>query len=124
MLDNNLKDQLKTYLANLKRPVELVLATDDSEKSQQLLALARDIEELSDLVSYRLTTEPQRVPSMQVSSPDTGTSMAFAGLPMGHEFTSLVLALLHSGGHPIKQEQSILEQIKALPGPLHFETYV
>ena len=124
MLDNNLKDQLKTYLANLKRPVELVLATDDSEKSQQLLALARDIEELSDLVSYSQISDAARIPSMQVTSPDTGTSMTFAGLPMGHEFTSLVLALLHSGGHPIKQEQAILDQIKALPGPLHFETYV
>ncbi|GAA0361119.1 alkyl hydroperoxide reductase subunit F [Bowmanella denitrificans] len=124
MLDNNLKSQLKTYLANLKRPVELVLATDDSDKSQQLLALARDIEALSDLVSYSQSADNQRIPSMQVRSPDTGTSIEFAGLPMGHEFTSLVLALLHSGGHPIKQEQAILEQIKSLPGPLHFETYV
>ncbi|GAB3038337.1 alkyl hydroperoxide reductase subunit F [Bowmanella dokdonensis] len=124
MLDNNLKSQLKTYLANLKRPVELVLATDDSEKSQQLLGLARDIEELSDLVSFSQTTDNKRIPSMQVRSPDTGSNIEFAGLPMGHEFTSLVLALLHTGGHPIKQEQAILEQIRNLPGELHFETYV
>jgi NADH-dependent peroxiredoxin subunit F len=47
----------------------------------------------------------------------------FAGLPMGHEFTSLVLALLHVGGHPPKEEASLLDQVKQLEGKFEFETY-
>jgi NADH-dependent peroxiredoxin subunit F len=125
MLDNKVKSDLKTYLANLKRPVELTVAADDSKKSQELLSLATDISELSELVSIKQSNDSGlRIPSMKVSSPDTGSNIIFSGLPMGHEFTSLVLALLHTGGHPVKQEADILEQIKTLPGEYHFETYV
>ncbi|WP_088328900.1 alkyl hydroperoxide reductase subunit F [Lacimicrobium sp. SS2-24] len=125
MLDNKVKSDLKTYLANLKRPVELTVAADQSKKSQELLSLATDISELSELVSVKQSNDSElRIPSMKVSSPDTGSNIIFSGLPMGHEFTSLVLALLHTGGHPIKQEAEILEQIKNLPGEYRFETYV
>ncbi|BCV46449.1 alkyl hydroperoxide reductase subunit F [Shewanella algae] len=122
MLDANLKNQLQTYLQNLKQPVELVVSADESPKSKELLALAQDIASLSSLVSV---TEQSlsRTPAMQVTS-IKGSDIRFAGLPMGHEFTSLVLALLHTGGHPIKLEAELIEQIRSLRGEYHFETFV
>lgn len=124
MLDNNLKSALKGYLQNLKTPVELALAVDQSEKGLELKALVDDIASLSDLIVVTPNQNASRVPSMQVRSQAKGTVMTFAGVPMGHEFTSLVLALLHSGGHTIKEEAAVLEQIAALPGALNFEIYV
>ena len=123
MLDANVKNQLKTYLQNLKHPVELVVSADDSKKSAELTSLAQDIVDSSSLVSS-IAANGQRTPSMTVINPQQNTSITFAGLPMGHEFTSLVLALLHSGGHPIKLEADVIEQIRNLPGEFHFETYV
>jgi len=123
MLDANVKNQLKTYLQNLKHPVELVVSADDSKKSAELTSLAQDIVDSSALVSS-IAVQGQRAPSMTVINPQQNTSITFAGLPMGHEFTSLVLALLHSGGHPIKLEADVIEQIRNLPGEFHFETYV
>ncbi|MDF2177239.1 alkyl hydroperoxide reductase subunit F [Aliiglaciecola sp. CAU 1673] len=125
MLDTKLKNELKAYLANLKRPVELQVNADDGDKSKQLLALANEIAELSELVSVKQqSSADSRTPCMRVTSAETGTAITFAGLPMGHEFTSLVLALLHTGGHPVKQEAAVLEQIRALPGLLDFEIFV
>ncbi|MFT5235722.1 MAG: alkyl hydroperoxide reductase subunit F [Shewanella sp.] len=123
MLDTNLMAQLKTYLQNLKRPVELVVSADTSPKAQELRALAQDIESLSPLVSI-IEAEGKRMPSMKVTNAETQTDITFAGLPMGHEFTSLVLALLHTGGHPLKLDDAVIAQIKALSGKYHFETYV
>lgn len=124
MLDSNLKNTLRSYLQNLKTPVELVLAADQSEKGQELKALALDIASLSELMILTEVSSAARVPSMQVWSQAKGTSITFAGVPMGHEFTSLVLALLHSGGHPIKEEAAVLAQIAQLPGEFNFDIYV
>ncbi|WP_025820525.1 alkyl hydroperoxide reductase subunit F [Shewanella marina] len=123
MLDSNLKTQLQTYLQNLKRPVELIVSSDESAKSKELAELAADIASLSNLVNV-VKGQDARVPSMKVTSSDTQTQMTFAGIPMGHEFTSLVLALLHTGGHPLKLDDAQIEQIIALPGEYHFETYI
>ncbi|KKO45154.1 NADH dehydrogenase [Arsukibacterium ikkense] len=125
MLDTNLKQTLKTYLQNLKTQVELVVSLDDSAKAAEVEQLATEIAELSDLVSLRRDdTAMERKPAMLVRSVAKDTHITFAGVPLGHEFTSLVLALLHSGGHPIKVEADILEQIRQLPGKFAFETYI
>ena len=125
MLDTNLKQTLKTYLQNLKTEVELVVSLDDSAKAVEVETLAKQITELSDLVTLRRDDAAQeRKPAMLVRSVAKGTEITFAGVPLGHEFTSLVLALLHSGGHPIKEEAETIEQIRQLPGNFAFETYV
>ncbi|CAM3694031.1 alkyl hydroperoxide reductase subunit F [Rheinheimera salexigens] len=125
MLDTNLKQALKTYLQNLKTEVELVVSLDDSAKAAEVNDLATQIAELSDLVTLRRDDEAlERKPSMLVRSVAKGTEITFAGVPLGHEFTSLVLALLHSGGHPIKEDAEIIEQISQLPGNFAFETFV
>jgi alkyl hydroperoxide reductase subunit F len=125
MLDTNLKQQLKTYLQNLKSEVELLVSLDDSAKAAEVNELANEIAELSDLVSLRRDDNAlDRKPAMRVRSVAKDTHITFAGVPLGHEFTSLVLALLHSGGHPIKVEADLLEQIRQLPGRFAFETYI
>ncbi|MCC5853920.1 MAG: FAD-dependent oxidoreductase, partial [Alkalimonas sp.] len=125
MLDTNLKQQLSSYLQNLKSQVELVVSLDDSAKAQELNTLASEIASLSDLVSLRRDdAASSRAPAMQVRSVEKGTVITFAGVPMGHEFTSLVLALLHSGGHPIKIDAELIEQIRQLSGRFEFETYI
>ncbi|MFC3070248.1 alkyl hydroperoxide reductase subunit F [Phenylobacterium soli] len=123
MLDANLKGQLKTYLQNLRQPIELVASLDDGPKSAELLALLNDIAEQSDKVSVVRTGDDARKPSFAIVRAGTDVSVRFAGLPLGHEFTSLVLALLHVGGHPPKIEPDVAEQIRALDGDFAFETY-
>lgn len=123
MLDANLKGQLKTYLQNIRQPIELVASLDDSPKSAELMALLNDIAEQSDKVSVTRRDDDTRRPSFAIVRTGTEVSVRFAGLPLGHEFTSLVLALLHVGGHPPKVEPEVVRQIEALEGDFRFETY-
>lgn len=124
MLDANIKEQLKTYMEKLQQPIELVAAYDDSKKSQELMQLLEEIEPISSKISLR-TEESQDVrrPSFAINRIGTDIGVRFAGIPMGHEFTSLVLALLQVGGHPSKASQDVIEQIKELDGEFEFETY-
>ena len=124
MLDDTIKGQLKAYLERLQRPIELVATLDDSAKGQEMRELLNDILACSDKVSLRDDGDFARVPSFAVGLPGEAPRIHFAGLPMGHEFTSLVLALLQTGGHPPKVEPSVIDQIKALPGSFKFETYI
>ncbi|MCE8018794.1 alkyl hydroperoxide reductase subunit F [Halomonas sp. MCCC 1A11036] len=123
MLDDNLKSQLKAYLQKVTQPFEIVASLDDGAKSQELHGLLKDIVALSDKITLRLDGTDVRKPSFALNRPGEETGLVFAGIPMGHEFTSLVLALLQVGGHPPKVSDDTLAQIKALEGEFHFETY-
>jgi alkyl hydroperoxide reductase subunit F len=125
MLDAGMKTQLKAYLENLRMPIELVATVDDGAKSRELVELLNDIVSVSDKVSVRTDGADARTPSFRIVRPGTDIAVTFAGLPMGHEFTSLVLALLQVGGHPPRVEAEVIEQVKALDidGELSFETY-
>ncbi len=124
MLDAKLKDQLKAYLENVKHPIELVAALGDGAKSQELKELLEEIEVLSDKISLRTETDDSvRRPSFAINRIGSDIGVRFAGIPMGHEFTSLVLALLQVGGHPSKASQEVIEQVQALEGEFEFETY-
>ncbi|MFK4794351.1 alkyl hydroperoxide reductase subunit F [Sphingobium sp. ZW T5_29] len=122
MLDANLKGQLKTYMANITQPIELVASLDEGAKSRELEGLLNEITELSDKVTVT-SGDDKRKPSFMIRRVGTDIGVTFAGIPMGHEFTSLVLALLQVGGHPSKAAQDVIEQIKALDGDFSFETY-
>jgi alkyl hydroperoxide reductase subunit F len=128
MLDPKLSGQLKAYLENLTSEVELRLALDEvvqTKKSQEIKNLADEIAQLSPFISViEQTDKTVRSPSMQVVSTKIGSKITFAGVPLGHEFTSLVLALLHSGGHPIKLSDEQVEYIRHLDIDLAFETFV
>lgn len=123
MLDTNLKNQLQAYMERITQPLELAASLDDSDKSRELLELLREIESMSDKVSLRTDGDDTRKPSFSLNRPDGNISLRFAGIPMGHEFTSLVLALLQVGGHPAKVGEETIAQVKALQGDFHFETY-
>ncbi|EMV9314814.1 alkyl hydroperoxide reductase subunit F [Vibrio vulnificus] len=125
MLDQAIKQQLTQYLTNLKQDVRLVVSLDDSKGSQDILALANEIAELSPLITVvRDDAASARKPVMTVTNPEKSTALRFAGLPMGHEFTSLVLALLHSGGHAIKLDAETIEQIAQLDKELNVEVFI
>jgi len=124
MLDTNMTAQLKQYLANLREPIELVATLGDDEKSRQTRELLEEIATLHDMVSASFDGEDERRPSFIIRrASDAAKWVRFAGLPMGHEFTSLVLALLWAGGHPPKVEAEVLEQIAAIEGDFAFEMY-
>jgi alkyl hydroperoxide reductase subunit F len=125
MLDSNLKTQLKGYLERISEPVEIVASVDDGEKSREMLELLNDIESVSDLIKIDVRRDDAQVkPSFALRRPGTEPRVRFAGLPMGHEFTSLVLALLQTGGYPPKADPAVLETIRSLDDDYHFETFV
>ncbi|WP_106351717.1 alkyl hydroperoxide reductase subunit F [Paraburkholderia fungorum] len=124
MLDANLKTQLKAYLEKVARSIEIVVSLDDSEKSREMSELLNEIASLSDRVTLvERHNLGGRKPSFSIGEAGKVAGIRFAGIPMGHEFTSLVLALLHTGGHPIKLDSAVIQQIRELDGDFLFETY-
>ena len=121
MLDTQMKAQLQAYLQNLRQPIRLVASLDGSDKSAEMRELLTDIAELSDKVSFEDNGADQRVPSFVVVKENETRGVRFAAIPLGHEFTSLVLALLWTGGHPPKVEPEVIEQIKALDRDMRLE---
>ena len=129
MLDANLKAQLKAYLERVKLPFEITASLDDSAASQEMHGLLQDIISLSDKITLKTDGTDARKPSFALNRAGETPRIRFAAIPMGHEFTSLVLALLQVGGHPPKIEAELIEQIKALDGAgfgneLRFDTYM
>lgn len=123
MLDTNLKAQLKSYLERVTQPIEIVASLDDGAKSQEMLELLKDVASLSSLITLLDNGDDARKPSFSINRPGADISLRFAGIPMGHEFTSLVLALLQVGGHPSKASVEVIEQIRSIKGEFSFETY-
>ncbi|MCP1456601.1 MULTISPECIES: alkyl hydroperoxide reductase subunit F [Pseudomonas] len=123
MLDANLKAQLKSYLERVTQPIEIVASLDDGAKSQEMLALLQDVASLSHQITLLDNGSDARKPSFSLNRPGADISLRFAGIPMGHEFTSLVLALLQVGGHPSKASVDVIEQVRSLKGEFNFETY-
>ena len=124
MLDAQIKAQLGAYLQRLQQPIELVASLDDGARSVELRGLLREIAELSALVTVREDGTDARKPSFSVAPAGQAGRIRFAGIPLGHEFTSLVLALLQVGGHPPKVDDATIAQIRAIDAPLRFETFI
>lgn len=123
MLDANLSAQLKIHLEKVIRPIELVASLDDSPKSAQLQELLDEIAAMSPQITVRRADDDPRRPSFSIDRVGTDVSVRFAGIPLGHEFTSLVLAILQVGGHPSTASAEVIAQIEELEGEHHFETY-
>ena len=124
MLDNNMLAQLKTYLEMLQAPIELVASLDDSSKSQEMRSLLDSIAKISKKIHLRHDGDDVRKPSFSVGLPGEAARIRFAAIPLGHEFTSLILALLQTGGHPPKIEPEVVEEIRSISGTFHFETFI
>jgi NADH-dependent peroxiredoxin subunit F len=128
-LEANIKTQLQAYLEMLREPIELVASLDDSAAAQEMRELLEEITSMSDKITLT-NGDDARKPSFAVQRATThkdasqSVGVRFAGIPMGHEFTSLVLALLHTGAHPMKIEAEKIAQIAAVEGKFHFETYI
>ncbi|GIZ51600.1 alkyl hydroperoxide reductase subunit F [Noviherbaspirillum aridicola] len=125
MLDANLKNQLKAYLEKVSHTIEIIAYVDDSDKSREMLALLNDIASLTSYVKLsEMRDSGERTPSFSLNRVGSNMDVRFAGIPMGHEFTSLILALLQVGGHPPKASPEVIEQIRGLEGEFRFETYI
>jgi alkyl hydroperoxide reductase subunit F len=124
MLDTQLKSQLQAYLGRLQRPIRLIASLDDSQGAQEMRELLVEIAGLSDLVSFDDSGTDARKPSFLIAPQGSEQGVRFAAIPLGHEFTSLVLALLWTGGHPPKEEAETLDAIDALKGDFRFEVYM
>src|SRR6185312_16097234 len=129
MLDAAIKAQLAGYLEKLTQPIELVASLDDGAKSRELDELLHEIAAMSDKISLRRDDSETRKPSFAINRTGTDIGVRFAGIPLGHEFTSLVLALLQVGGHPSKAAAETIAQVQNLEGPapdgmFRFETYI
>ncbi|TBO27911.1 alkyl hydroperoxide reductase subunit F [Aquabacterium lacunae] len=125
MLDDNLKAQLGAYMERVQQPFEIVASLSDSENSRDMLSLLQTIQGLrADKITLKTDGQDARRPSFTLRREGTDTSLRFAGLPLGHEFTSLVLALLWTGGHPPKEDAEGMDAIRALDGDFNFEVYM
>ncbi|WP_422343981.1 alkyl hydroperoxide reductase subunit F [Parasphingorhabdus sp.] len=123
ILDQSTIEQLKAYLANLRRPIRLVASLNEGDKSREMRSFLESIAPLSDKVEAQFDGKSQRIPSFLITAEDGQSEVEFAGLPVGHEFSSLILALLHVGGHPPKEDADLLDSLRNLEGRFHFETY-
>ena len=124
MLDANMKQQLSQYLGMLREPIELVASLGDDAKSAETRELLETISGLSDKVTATFDGDDDRKPSFVIRrASDASIWVRFAGVPLGHEFTSLVLALLWAGGHPPKVDADLLEQVRGLEDDFNFEMY-
>ena len=125
MLDAGLKTQLKGYLDRLTQPVEIVASLDDGGGSREMLELLEDIASTSSLVSLETRrNDGELAPSFALRRPGQPAQVRFAGLPLGHEFSSLVLALLQVGGYPPKADPAVMDRVRRLEGEFRFETFI
>ena len=125
MLDDSIKAQLAAYFERITQPITLIASLDGSEGAQQIRELVTEVAAVAPAkISARFDGTFERRPSFQITRVGHDMGVHFAAVPMGHEFTSLLLALLWAGGHPPKVEPEVLEQIKGLDGDFAFDTWM
>ncbi|REH78749.1 alkyl hydroperoxide reductase subunit F [Staphylococcus felis] len=123
MLDQELKKQLSQFLDLMEGDVVFKVSAGSDDHSQKLNDLVNEVAEMSPRITVE-KAELKRTPSFSVNRPGEDTGITFAGVPLGHEFNSFVLALLQVSGRAPKEEQSVIDQIKSINEPLNFETFV
>jgi len=125
MLNVSLRSQLQTYLRNIRRPVELIVSPGDSQESHEMLAMLNEIASLTDRVTIIEEQQgDERKPSFSIRQAGAPAHIQFAGTPTGPEFSSLVLAILQVGGHPVIADHMTIDQIRMLERDYYFETYI
>ncbi|MED1510272.1 alkyl hydroperoxide reductase subunit F [Bacillus proteolyticus] len=123
ILDADIKTQLSQYLQLMENDILLKVSAGDDNVSKDMLALVDELATMSSKITVE-KVELERTPSFSVNRPGEDTGVVFAGIPLGHEFTSLVLALLQVSGRAPKVEQKLIDQIKNIQGEYHFESYI
>ncbi|ARJ20157.1 MULTISPECIES: alkyl hydroperoxide reductase subunit F [Bacillus] len=123
ILDADIKTQLSQYLQLMENDILLKVSAGDDNVSKDMLSLVDELATMSSKITVE-KVELERTPSFSVNRPGEDTGVVFAGIPLGHEFTSLVLALLQVSGRAPKVEQKLIDQIKNIQGEYHFESYI
>ncbi len=130
MLDNNIIEQLKSVFLKLTNTVELVYEESDHADQKKLLEMLEEIAATSEYIQMRPSTimspkmSPADIPQFHLEYQGIANGISFKGIPSGHEFTSLVLAILNSDGHGKFPDDKIIERIKKLKGPIHLRTFI
>ncbi|WP_296204254.1 alkyl hydroperoxide reductase subunit F [Psychrobacter sp. UBA3962] len=131
MLDQGLLDAVKSYSENMTRPINFVIGSGDHEKRAELVSFLTQIAGTSDKINFDENATDDSLPSpisfkitTEIDSKEAETGIVFSGIPGGHEFSSLILAILQAGGHTIKLDESIQNMVKRIGQPLQFQTYV
>lgn len=123
ILDKDIKKQLAEYLTLMENDVSIQVSVGDDSISKDMLELVKELASMSTRIQYQETSLP-RIPSFSINRAGEDTGVIFAGIPLGHEFTSLVLALLQVSGRKPKADEKVMAQIKDIKGEYHFETYI
>ncbi|MCY7847967.1 alkyl hydroperoxide reductase subunit F [Bacillus haynesii] len=123
VLEANIKAQLNQYMQMIENDIVLKVSADDDSVSKDMLALVEELASMSSKITVE-KAQLDRTPSFSVNRTGEETGVTFAGVPLGHEFTSLVLALLQVSGRPPKVDQKIIDQIKNISGEYRFESYI
>lgn len=123
ILDADIKAQLAQYLQMMEGDVQIKISAGSDEVSRDMVALVDELATMSSHIKVE-NTQLKRTPSFSVNRIGEDTGVTFAGIPLGHEFTSLVLALLQVSGRPPKADQKVIDQVKGMEGMYHFESYI
>lgn len=126
MLDQSLLDAVKTYSANMTRPIQMILGQGEHAKRAELIDFLEKIASTSDKIGFDKTVVDTDLSAMsfKIATDNRDTGIVFSGIPGGHEFTSLLLAILHAGGHTMKLDEGIQDLVKRIQKPLKFQTFV
>ena len=131
MLDQGLLDAVKSYSENMTRPISFVIGQGDHEKRAELVDFLKQIAGTTDKINFDENAADDSLPSpisfkitTEINSEQDDTGIVFSGIPGGHEFSSLILAILQAGGHTLKLDDSIQKMVKRIKQPLQFQTYV
>lgn len=123
LLDADIKAQLAQYLQMMEGDVLLKVSTGSDDISRDMLTLVEELAAMSSKIKIEHTLL-ERTPSFSVNRIGEDTGITFAGIPLGHEFTSLVLALLQVSGRAPKIDEKAIEQIKNINEDYYFESYI
>ncbi|MDO5683686.1 MAG: thioredoxin family protein, partial [Propionibacteriaceae bacterium] len=125
MLDKDLLDQLKALIDDrVTENIVLASSLDDRPKSADMKAMLDEVASLSDKITHEQRDDNERRPSFAIERVGSPISVRFAGLPLGHEFNSFLLALLQVGGNPVKEDQAVIDAVKSIKGEHEFVTYM
>jgi len=124
MLDDNIKSQLKVYFEKIVSPIILTATLDTSSSASEMLELLNEVAGQSDKITVKIDGNAKNSPSFTVGKVGEDARITFSGLPMGHEMTSFILAILQASGYPPKVEEEVIERIRKLDGKFRFQTFI
>ncbi|TCL60456.1 alkyl hydroperoxide reductase subunit F [Kineothrix alysoides] len=123
ILDADIKEQLAEYLKLMENEVLIKVSHGTDQVSNDMVDLVNELAAMSSQIKIE-RSDLSKTPSFSINRVGEETGITFAGIPLGHEFTSLVLALLQVSGRTPKVDEKIIEQIKGIVGEYHFESYI